>query len=479
MNSTPPARLWWTSVGVGFIGWGLAASRHWLLQSNAYDLGLFDQWAWLVGNGLPPISSMENVHVLADHGAWLFYWSGLLYWFHPSIHWLLASQALALSLTAIPLWLLAAQAGLSRRLCWFSCLLWWLQPLVFNVNLFDFHPEVWVMPALAMAIWCQRQKRFGGWLLLLVLMLGSRDGLVLITLGLSLSLLIQRRWSWAIAGAGLSSAWILLLSQWIYPLFRNGEGPKAAGRMFSHLGNNFGDILFTLMSQPWLAFTHIDLGGGAFYLLVLILPTLPFWRRRSLVILSAAVPLLLVNLNAEASSYRTLIHHYSLPLAVLSVTAAIDGLALHQRKAFPWKGVIWAVTLWIALAKPWFFTGPYLNRVNMVGDAQQAISKLTPQDRVLTTSYLVPQISQRQHVAFAKKSQSKQAFANNWTVFLLNPNQPGWGSKKSIQKRLLNQAEDRNWTCKSWNSGLELCRKPDSKSQLHLRKTPVRNVPQQ
>ena len=479
MNSTPHARLWWTSIGVGFIGWGLAAWRHWLLQSNAYDLGLFDQWAWLLGNGLPPISSMENVHVLADHGAWLFYWSGLLYWFHPSIHWLLASQALALSLTAIPLWLLAAQAGLSRRLCWFSCLLWWLQPLVFNVNLFDFHPEVWVMPALAMAIWCQRQKRFGGWLLLLVLMLGSRDGLVLITLGLSLSLLIQRRWSWAIAGAGLSSAWILLLSQWIYPLFRNGEGPKAAGRMFSHLGNNFGDILFTLMSQPWLAFTHIDLGGGAFYLLVLILPTLPFWRRRSLVILSAAVPLLLVNLNAEASSYRTLIHHYSLPLAVLSVTAAIDGLALHQRKAFPWKGVIWAVTLWIALAKPWFFTGPYLNRVNMVGDAQQAISKLTPQDRVLTTSYLVPQISQRQHVAFAKKSQSKQAFENNWTVFLLNPNQPGWGSKKSIQKRLLNQAEDRNWTCQSWSSGLELCRKPDSKSQLHLRKTPVRNVPQQ
>ena len=479
MNSTPHARLWWTSIGVGFIGWGLAAWRHWLLQSNAYDLGLFDQWAWLLGNGLPPISSMENVHVLADHGAWLFYWSGLLYWFHPSIHWLLASQALALSLTAIPLWLLAAQAGLSRRLCWFSCLLWWLQPLVFNVNLFDFHPEVWVMPALAMAIWCQRQKRFGGWVLLLVLMLGSRDGLVLITLGLSLSLLIQRRWSWAIAGAGLSSAWILLLSQWIYPLFRNGEGPKAAGRMFSHLGNNFGDILFTLMSQPWLAFTHIDLGGGAFYLLVLILPTLPFWRRRSLVILSAAVPLLLVNLNAEASSYRTLIHHYSLPLAVLSVTAAIDGLALHQRKAFPWKGVIWAVTLWIALAKPWFFTGPYLNRVNMVGDAQQAISKLTPQDRVLTTSYLVPQISHRQHVAFAKKSQSKQAFENNWTVFLLNPNQPGWGSKKSIQKRLLNQAEDRNWTCQSWSSGLELCRKPDSKSQLHLRKTPVRNVPQQ
>tara|TARA_B100001059_G_scaffold7230_1_gene6018 strand:+ start:1450 stop:2844 length:1395 start_codon:yes stop_codon:yes gene_type:complete len=460
MNNTPPARLWWTSFGVAFFGWGLAALRHWLLQSNAYDLGLFDQWAWLVSHGLPPISSMEDVHLLADHGAWMFYWSGLLYWFHPSIHWLLASQALTLSLTAIPLWMLASQAGLTRRLCWFSCLLWWLQPLVFNVNLFDFHPETWIMPGLALAIWCQRQKRFGAWVALLVLMLGCRDGLVLVTLGLSLSLLIQRRWRWAIVGAGLSGAWILLLSKWLYPWFRNGEGPKAAGRMFSHLGDNFGDILFTLISQPWLAFTHIDLGGGAFYLLVLVLPTLPFWRRRSLLILSAAIPLLLVNLNAEASSYRTLIHHYSLPLAVLSVTAAIDGLALQTRTAFPWKGVIWAVALWIALAKPWFFTGPYLNRVTMVGDAQQAISKLTPQDRVLTTSYLVPQISQRQHVAFAKQSQSKQAFDDGWNVFLLNPSQPGWGSKKSIQKRLLDQAKGRNWNCKSWDSGLTFCRKP-------------------
>ena len=478
MNITPPARLWWTSFGVAFSGWCLAAARHWLLQSNAYDLGLFDQWAWLMGNGLPPISSMENVHVLADHGAWMIYWSGLLYWFHPSIHWLLASQALALSITAVPIWMLAAQAGLSKRLCWFSCLLWWLQPLVFNVNLFDFHPETWVIPGLALAIWCQRQDRFGGWLVLLILMLGCRDGLVLVTTGLSLSLLIQRRWRWAVAGAGLSGAWMLLLGQWIYPFFRNGEGPKAAGRMFSHLGDNLGDILFTLISKPWLAFTHIDLEGGAFFLLLLILPTLPFWRQRSLIILSASIPLLLVNLNAEASSYRTLIHHYSLPISVLSVAAAIDGLAIQPRRRFPWKGFTWAVACWIALAKPWFFTGPYLNKVGMIGDVSQAISMLSPQDRVITTSYLVPQISQRKHVAFAKQSLSEQSFEDGWTVFLLNPKHPGWGSKGSIQKRLLNQAEDRNWSCQSWNSGLELCREPDSKQQPHPRKKPVRNVPQ-
>ena len=479
MNSTPPPRLWWTALGLGFLGWGIAAARHGLLQSNAYDLGLFDQWAWLIGNGHAPISSMEGVHVLADHGAWVFYLSGLLYWLNPSIQWLLASQALALSLTAIPIWMLAAQAGLSRKLCWLSCLLWWLQPLVFNVNLFDFHPEVWVMPGLALAIWSQRQQRIGLWLFCLTLMLGCRDGLVLITLGLSLSLLMQRRWSWAIAGTALSGTWMLLLSQSLYPFLRNGEGPKAASRMFSHLGTNLSEILVTLVSRPWLALTHIDWGGGAFYLLVLILPTLPFWRKRSLIILSAAVPLLLVNLNAEASSYRTLIHHYSLPFAVLSVTAAIDGLATKQTRAFPWKGFAWAVACWIALAKPWFFTGPYFNKVGMINSVNQAISKLTPQDRILTTSYLVPHISHRKHIAFAKPSLSKQAFEDGWTVLLLNPSQPGWGWKGSTQRRLLNQAQDRNWTCQNWNSGLELCRKPDAAPQLHRRNTPARNGPPQ
>ena len=108
------------SAGLGLLLWGIAAARHGLLQSNAYDLGLFDQWAWLIGSGSAPISSMEQVHVLADHGAWMLYLAGGGYRILPSIHWLLASQALALSCTALPVWWLAKQAGLGPRQCWLA-----------------------------------------------------------------------------------------------------------------------------------------------------------------------------------------------------------------------------------------------------------------------------------------------------------------------------------------------------------------------
>ena len=447
----PPGALWLWSVLLGLLAWGTSALRHALLQSNAYDLGLFDQWAWLIGSGHAPISSMENVHVLADHGAWLFYGAGAAYALLPSVQWLLASQALALGLTAVPIWMLASQAALSRQRCWLACGLWWLQPVVFNASLFDMHPETWVMPAFALALWAERAERPRLWLALLLLMLGARDGLVLITAGMALDLGWRRRWRWSASAAGLSGLWLLLLSRWLYPLLRDGEGPKAAGRMFSHLGGAPGTVLQSL-----------DWSGGGLYLLLLALPCLWLWRRRSLPTLLIAVPLLLTNLLSASPSYRTLIHHYSLPLAVVAVVAAIDGFKDRKAEAthpFPWT-LTWAVVCWLALAKPWFFTGPYLERLNVLQDARSAIAQVQADDAVLTTSYLVPHLSHRQQIAFPKKSFSDALQGDQWTTLVLHPDDPGWGSSRRIQQQLLDSAASQNWNCRAWPSGLTLCRRP-------------------
>ena len=450
-----PPLLVLMAAGLGLLFWGVAAARHGLLQSNAYDLGLFDQWAWLIGSGAAPISSMEQVHVLADHGAWMLYLAGGAYRVLPSVQWLLASQALALSCTALPMWWLAKQAGLPPRRCWLVCGLWWLQPVVFNASLFDFHPETWVMPAFALALWAERESRYRLWFGLLLLMLGCRDGLVLITAGMAIDLAWRRRWRWSLAAGGLSVGWLLMLSRWLYPLLRNGEGPKAASRMFSHLN---GDPLTVLSGLDW--------GGGAEYLLLLCLPCIGLWRRSSLHTLLIGLPLVLVNLVSASASYRTLVHHYSLPLAVVAVVACIDGL---QRQAQPQRGVpwmlCWAVACWLALAKPWFFSGPYLARLPQLHAVQEAQALIQAQDAVLTTSYLVPQLSQRTTVGFPKNKQSTPHNTDPWNVLLLNPSDPGWGSSRQVQETLLTQARDRHWSCRRWPSGLELCRAPAAAKQ--------------
>jgi len=68
---------------------------------------------------------------------------------------------------------------------------------VFNVNLFDFHPETWAMPLLALAIWANRAERRWLWLMALFVAMGCRDGLTLIVMGLALEQALRRRWHWA------------------------------------------------------------------------------------------------------------------------------------------------------------------------------------------------------------------------------------------------------------------------------------------
>jgi uncharacterized membrane protein len=348
-----PIALWLWSLAVALVFWGAAALRHALLQSNAYDLGLFDQWAWLLAAGRPPISSMEGVHVLADHAAWLFPLVALPYRLLATPQWLLASQALALGLTAIPLWAVARQAGLTPRLAWLVCGLWWLQPVVFNANLFDFHPEVWAMPALAGSFWALRAGRRWLWLGLLLVLLGCRDGLALVVLGLGLGAALERRWRAALLAWGLGLGWLVLLSRWLYPLLR-GEGPKAAAAAYGHLGGSVEAIVLNLLTRPQMVLQQVPLLDALVYLLLLAVAVAPFWRRASLATLATGLPLVLANLLSSTSSQRTLIHHYNLPVAVIVVVAAVDGLAVARPQGLPWRRLAWAALCWAALAKPWF-----------------------------------------------------------------------------------------------------------------------------
>ena len=208
----PPRSFWVISALLVALFWGLAALKHALLQSTGFDLGIFDQVAWHMSQGLQPYSTINNgLHHMGDHGAWAFYAIAPLYWLTPSVHWLFFTQALGLILTAWPLWHLGAQAGLKPRERWLICGLWWLQPVAFNVNLFDFHPETWAMPFLALAIWANRAERRWLWIACLFLAIGCKAALSLIVIGVALEQALRRRWRYAVpalltgGGGGLFS----------------------------------------------------------------------------------------------------------------------------------------------------------------------------------------------------------------------------------------------------------------------------------
>ncbi len=456
-KSLPNSKFYIVSLGIFVFFWGCSAIRHALLMSNAYDLGLFDQWVWLVSNGFPPYSTMEGVHLLADHGAWILYLVAIPYKFYSSIHWLLASQAFALSITALPIWLIGRQAGLDSKFCWVICGFWWLQPVVFNVNIFDFHPEVYGMPFLALTYLASRSNRPLLWFISLFIFLGCRDGLVLIIFGLGLEQICRRKWIWAVAAIGLSLGWLAMLNRWLYPMLTgHSSGPRAVANLFSYLGNTLDEVILNLITRPGLLVKNVDWVGGIIYLLLISIAVAPFLRKSSLPVLLGCLPLVVVNLLSEEAPQRTLIHHYSLPIALIVVVALIDSVASSSIKFVPWKMLGWSALCWAALAKPWFFTGPYLTRITSLPYTYQAFSEISEASRVSTTSYLVPHLSQRLNISFPKID-DQLSDIDNFDTLLLNPKDPGWGSHANVQEKFLDKAKELRWSCKSWKNGLEMC----------------------
>jgi len=156
-----------------------SSTRHALFQSTAFDLGIFDNGVYLISQGKEPYITFRELHILGDHAAWIFYPIALLYKLYADVHWLFALQAIALSLAALPTWYLAKLSGLKNSQANTIALVYLLYPLIFNINLFDFHPEVIAIPAILWAVLAARLNKLFWFGVAIIIILGSKAVLAL------------------------------------------------------------------------------------------------------------------------------------------------------------------------------------------------------------------------------------------------------------------------------------------------------------
>ena len=121
--------------------------------------------------------------------------------------------------------------------------------------------------------------------------------------------------------------------------------------------------------------------------------------------------------------------------------------------------LLWILLCWSALAKPWFFTGPYLDRIQLIKSSNEALELINKKENVITTSYLVPHLSQRKFIKFPNNKNQLDADFKKYDILLLNPKDPGWGSSGIIQNYYLESAKEQGWNCKVWQNGQEFCKK--------------------
>ena len=421
-----------------FVLFACSSLRHALFQSTAFDLGIFDQAIYLISQGKEPITTIQGFHILGDHAAWIHYILALPYKIYPSVYWLFIIQSLALALGALPTWYLAMQAGLKESQAMAIATAYLLYPVVFNGNLFDFHPEVIAVPLLLSAVLAARLENIAWFCVCIILTLGCKAvlSLTVVAMGIGLMLFEKKRLCGLLAII-LGSAWFIIATKLIIPAFSGAEA-AAVGR-YSYLGNSVFEIAKNLIFQPGLIFSKIFSLDNFGYLILLSAPIIWGLSTASLKPLIGAIPCVALNLIADYQAQKDLVHQYTLPALPFLILAVIASLAVGKGLLQNKRGIIiWSLITFLCLAKFTHFTGKYLESIDNLPATREAISLVKNQGSVYTTAQITPHLSNRDLIKFTNADFPNQDL-NIFDYILLNVRHPGWASNQEFATSLVNQ----------------------------------------
>lgn len=379
---------------------GFSSLQLWLFRAGN-DLGFFDQLIYLLSQGETPVSSLlEGVHLIGDHGAIILYPLALLYLIYPSVYWLLAVQAIALSSGALPLYVLSRDSGLSVGYARAIAVCYVLYPAVFNINFYtEFRPETIAVPALLWAVVAARRKSVGQGAIAIIVVLSCKETMSLTVVGLGLWLVFQRRIAYGLGCIVAGLAWFGVAAFYLIPTFRGGY--QMAGTWhYESLGTSLTEIALKVLTHPQILLGRAVAGDRLFYYLLLILPIIwgLHWRKASAMI--PALPMLGLNILSDFPRQRDLIHQYSLPIIpflFIWLVASVAYLTKHRQRRWLSRRVLilWSAVAWLALAKYGYFWTRYAGLYANVGAVRQAVSSVELDARVLTSGYIAPHLSHR------------------------------------------------------------------------------------
>ncbi|MCC5638904.1 DUF2079 domain-containing protein [Nostoc sp. CHAB 5844] len=437
MRSPANKTIFWM-IGISAIILFICSSlRHELFQSTALDLGMFDQGVYLISQGKTPISSFTNYHILGDHAAWIWYPLALLYKIYPSVYWLFAVQAIALALGALPTWHLARQAKLNESQALTIAAAYLLYPLIFNVNLFDFHPEVIAVPALLGAVLAVRNQQLGWFCLSILSVLGCKAVLALTVIGLGVWLLLFERRLYGAIAIMSGVVWYAIANKIIIPLI-GGDAASIDRYLFryKYLGNSFPELINNLFFQPKLVLPKLFSWDNLAYLILLLIPIIWGISWQGIKPLIGAFPCVMLNLLADYQSQKDLIHQYSvpaLPFLILSVIVSLSlGKGLLQNKRII---ILWSMVVFLSLAKFTYFGNQYLQSLDTWQATRNAIAQIQPDKSVLTTDEIAPHLTHRPLIKLIA-SPAAQINLNMFDYVLLNLRHPGLSSKPEFDQGL-------------------------------------------
>ncbi|BBI99784.1 hypothetical protein FGKAn22_14770 [Ferrigenium kumadai] len=346
MSRLPATRRQWLALAVISLYFLLALflglSRHWGYITSINDLGVFDQavWGTMHGQFLLNTSQLDQpINWLGFHFNPVILLFVPLYAIAPYPEWFTLAQALALSLAAWPIFLLASRICRSETagLLWVVAYL--ANPFLLNAAAWDFHPVSLAVPLIALALLSveKMDRRLLFVSCLPLLLIQEQFGLTVTAFGL-LWWLRNRQWKIAVGLVLVGITHTALVLGVIMPaLSPTGSHVMFASELghlsrYGWLGKSAGDMTSNLLHHPWsIAQAVLFDRLGWTYLTLLLLPFFGF-PLAATVYLLPALPDLAANLLSSNPMPRSVFAYHSVTLVpVLTIAAAYSARCISRQ----------------------------------------------------------------------------------------------------------------------------------------------------
>lgn len=309
----------------------LSILKHNNFNTNCYDLASYIQpiYQTLKGNFL--YCSHEGKIYLGVHTSFSLLLFVPFYFIYPSPYLILFLQSVILATGAIPVYLIAKEKLKNNTLSLIFSFLYLIYPPLHYINLYDFHPDILVIPSFLFAFYfMQKQDYFKMCIFLLIAFL-TKEQMSLITFIFGIYILIfHKKYILGSMISLVSLVWFFTSVFYIIPYFAGGVYQHFSG--YNYLGETFSDKIKTIFTQPiFLAknlLTPVKIG----YIILIFLP-LCFLSFLSLYILFS-FPTFAINLLSNTIQHNSIFFQYTASIIPFLFISAIHGFQKIKIKNF-------------------------------------------------------------------------------------------------------------------------------------------------
>jgi uncharacterized membrane protein len=440
-ENLPRLLLFLFSIGF-FVLFFSSLARHMLFQSTLWDLGIFSQAAFLISRGETPLITTLGFHILSDHASVILYPLSVLYWLWPRPEILFAVQSLNFALGTLFIYNLAKQKNLNEHWSLAGAACYLLYPALFNINLFDFHPEVLAVPALLWAVQAGLNQRPWQLAYAVLIILSCKEILSLTVIGLGIWLFWvvgQRLYGALVVTAG--AGWFLAATYYLIPHFAPGKSPSGISR-YSYLGASITEILQHILSNPGLIVQQFITREALHYYVFLLAPVAIALSWRQAAILVPALPAFLLNVLSSGNVQRDLVFQYQVtifPFLILWLLYSVAAFQKEQQRLWltPRWVIAWSTLAFLGLAKYTYFFSLYLSNISNIAAMQQAIHLVEGPGGVLAPSQITAHLSERKTAEMIRSSVIWNSVSlQPYQYVLIDLRHPGYANDDASNRRL-------------------------------------------